>query len=113
LAHTLTLLGDHKGIARPKVVGDEYVVDASIIVTAYTAGGGVISASFFGLSSITAVSVTGTCVAVSFSAVAECTAAGAYEGGFHLFMVAMDGTNAQASGDITDTTIRIRAYGNL
>jgi len=28
-------------------------------------------------------------------------------------MVAMDGTNAQASGDITDTTIRIRAYGNL
>jgi hypothetical protein len=106
LAHTLTLLGDHKGIARPKVVGDEYVVDASIIVTAYTAGGEVISASSLGLSSITSVPAT-------FSAVAECTAAGAYEGGFHLFMVAMDGTNAQASGDITDTTIRIRAYGNL
>jgi len=113
LAHTLTLLGDHKGIARPKVVGDEYVVDASIIVTAYTAGEEVISASSLGLSSITSVSVTGNSLPATFSAVAECTAAGAYEGGFHLFMVAMDGTNAQASGNITDTTIRIRAYGNL
>jgi len=113
LAHTVTLLADHKGYTKPKANGDEYQVDASIVVTAYTAGGEVITASSLGLSSITAVVITGNSLPATFSAVAECTALGAYEGGFHLYMVNMDGTNAQASGDITDTTIRIRAFGQL
>ena len=113
MAHTVTLLADHKAFTKPKANGDEYQVDASILVTAYTAGGEVITASSLGLSSITTVVITGNSLPATYSAVAECTAAGAYEGGFHLYMVNMDGTNAQASGDITDTTIRIRAFGLL
>lgn len=33
MTNTVTLLGDHKGFARPSVLGDEYVVDAVINVT--------------------------------------------------------------------------------
>tara|TARA_R100000900_G_scaffold29537_2_gene23447 strand:- start:17711 stop:18052 length:342 start_codon:yes stop_codon:yes gene_type:complete len=113
LAHTVTLLADHKGQTRPRVSGDEYFVDAAIVVTTYTAGGEVVSASSLGLGELTSVTITGNSLPATYSASAECTAAGLYEGGFHLYLVNMDGTNAQASGDITDTTIRIRAYGNI
>lgn len=113
MAHTVTLLADHKGYTKPRVNGDEYMVDASILVTTYTTGGEVITATSLGLSSLSAVVITGNSLPATFSAVAECTATGAYEGGFHLLMVAMDGTNAEATGNITDTTIRVRAFGNL
>ena len=33
MAHTVTLLGDHKGVARPKVIGDEYVSFATVDIT--------------------------------------------------------------------------------
>lgn len=33
MAHTVTLLGDHKGVARPKVIGDEYVSLATVDIT--------------------------------------------------------------------------------
>lgn len=59
MTHTVTILADHKGIARPSVMGDEYVVDGFIDTTSYTAGGEVISASSFGLTTITAVVITG------------------------------------------------------
>lgn len=35
MTHTVTLLADHKGYTKPKVVGDEYLVRAKINLTAY------------------------------------------------------------------------------
>lgn len=35
MTHTVTLLADHKGFTKPKVVGDEYLVRAKINITAY------------------------------------------------------------------------------
>jgi len=59
MTHTVTLLAGNKGFTTPSVVGDEYVVDANVDITSYTAGGEVLSASSFGLSRINAVVVTG------------------------------------------------------
>jgi hypothetical protein len=56
---TVTLLANHKGITTPRVVGDEYVVDAVVDITSYTTNGEALTASQFGLSSINAVVVTG------------------------------------------------------
>ena len=44
MAHTVTLLADHKGFTAPKVSGDEYLVDASLLVTTATSGGEVVTA---------------------------------------------------------------------
>ena len=62
MAHTVTLIADHKGYTKPKVVGDEYVVDAFVDITSYTANGEEILASSLGLSSISCVCVTGVSV---------------------------------------------------
>ena len=53
MGHTTTRLADHKGFARPKVQGDEYVIDVSVNIATYTTGGIVIPASELGLSRIT------------------------------------------------------------
>ena len=34
---TVTLIADHKGVTTPRVMGDEYVVDAFVDITSYTA----------------------------------------------------------------------------
>lgn len=62
MAHTVTLIEDHKGSTAPRVSGDEYCVDAFIDITSYTANGEEILASSLGLSSINAVVVTGVSV---------------------------------------------------
>jgi hypothetical protein len=54
----ITILADHKGITRPKVVGDEYVVDCIVKMTVYH-DADVINASDVGLSTITAACITG------------------------------------------------------
>mgnify|MGYP003141895846 CR=1 FL=1 len=59
MAHTVTILADHKGFARPRVVGDEYMVDVSVNITNYVAGGVTVTAASCGLESITQVVVTG------------------------------------------------------
>ncbi len=51
MAHTVTLLADHKGYTRPRVMGDEYMVDASIDITTYSAPE-VVTAASLGLSRI-------------------------------------------------------------
>lgn len=51
MANTVTLLADHKGFTRPRVVGDEYMVDASIDIQTYTAPE-VVTAASLGLSRI-------------------------------------------------------------
>ena len=52
------LLADHKGFTKPKVVGDEYVVDAHVKISVYHTAD-VVNASDVGLSSITAAVITG------------------------------------------------------
>ncbi len=59
MAATITILSDHKGVSRPSVSGDEYVVDAKVNITAYEAGGVTVNASDVGLSRVTCVSITG------------------------------------------------------
>ncbi len=59
MAHTVTILADSKGYTRPRVSGDEYVVDAVIDITSYTANGEEITATSLGLSTINCVIVSG------------------------------------------------------
>ena len=115
MAHTVTLLADHKGFTKPKVVGDEYVVDAAIVVTTATSGGEVITATSLGLDSITCATITGNSLPATHDVDIEVSATGAYESNssIALLFTAMDGTNAAADGDITDTTVRLRVWGNL
>ena len=58
--YTVAILADRKGVAKPRVNGDEYQVDALLDVSTYDASGVVLSASDFGLSTITSVCHTGT-----------------------------------------------------
>lgn len=115
MAHTVTLLKDHKGMTTPRVHGDEYLVDAALVVTTATSGGEVVTAASLGLSRINAVLITGNSLPATYDVDVEVSAAGAYESGtsFALLFTAMDGTNAAANGNITDTTVRVRVYGIL
>ena len=115
MAHTVTLLEDHKGMTTPRVHGDEYLVDAALVVTTATSGGEVVTAASLGLSRINAVLITGNSLPATYDVDVEVSAAGAYESGtsFALLFTAMDGTNAAADGNITDTTVRVRVYGIL
>ena len=115
MTHTTTILADHKGMTTPKVSGDEYYVDAYIVVTTVTSGGEVITASSLGLNTINSAMITGTSLHATYQPYVEISATGAYESGksFALVFTANDGTNANAEGDITDTTLRVRVYGNL
>jgi hypothetical protein len=59
MANTVTILADHRGVSRPRVVGDEYVVDAQVETTNYVVAGEVISAASLGLSRITCAVIAG------------------------------------------------------
>ena len=115
LAYTVTNLADHKGMTAPKVVGDEYVVDALVDITSGVAAGAVIPASAFGLSAITAVSITGYDNANAVQPQVECSATGAYESGTSVAFMAtsLDGTNATLANDANFGSIRVRVWGNL
>ena len=78
MAHTISILTDHKGTARPRVNGDEYMVDAVIDVSTYVAGGVTLLASEFGLATIHSVAITGI-ANVAFYPVIMTSEAGAYE----------------------------------
>lgn len=114
----VTILADHKGIARPRVSGDEYVVDAIIDTNPYAAAGIVVNASDLGLSTITAVSITGTEKGVGntgFLLNVMLDTDGTYTtaSSFTIKATDLDGTNA-AAVDIDDTgMVRIRAYGQI
>jgi hypothetical protein len=116
LAYSVTLLADHKGIAAPKVHGDEYYVDAVIDVTSAVAAGSVIPASALGLSTISAVLITGSDnpnnstndIAVKV----ECSATGGYESGTSfalMFTTVASGTTI--SDDANGGSTRVRVYG--
>ena len=115
LEFTVTLLEDHKGVSRPKAVGDEYVVDALVDVTKVVATGSIIPASEFGLSTITAAMITGHDNANGVQPQIECSATGDYESttSLALMFTALDGTNATLANDANGGSVRMRVYGNL
>jgi len=59
MASTVTLLTDHLGSNRPKVMGIEYCVDATLNITDYAVAGEVVNASDLGLKTITQAMICG------------------------------------------------------
>ena len=118
LEYSVTLLADHKGNIIPKVVGDEYVVDALIDVTKVVAAGSEIPASALGLTTVHAVCITGddnpnnstNDIAIKV----KCSAAGAYEAStaFKLMHTTM-ASGTTLSNDANGGSVRVRAWGNL
>jgi len=78
MAHTVSILTDHKGTARPRVNGDEYMVDAMVDISTYIAGGVTLLASEFGLATIHSIAITGI-QNMTFYPFIQTDAAGAYE----------------------------------
>ena len=117
LEYTVTLLGDHKGNTRPKVSGDEYMVDAVVDVTSNLELGAEIPASAFGLSTIHCVSITGHEGLNDVYAQILTSTGGLYESdsSFKIVFTNLDGTNATAAADDADPTCatRLRIWGNL
>jgi len=111
LAHTVTLLEDHKGMTTPKVMGDEYVVDAIINITNYVQDGITITASSLGLATITQVLVTGV-EEIGHSARAVIDTDGAYASDSSFLLILSTGS-AQQAGTADEGTVRLRVFGLL
>ena len=115
LAYTVTILADHKGNTRPKVAGDEYCVDAVLDVASHVAAGAEIPASEFGLSTISAVTITGHEGTNDAYPNVLISTAGAYasSSAFKIVFTNLDGTNATAAADDGDPTCatRLRVWG--
>ena len=111
MAHTVTLLADHKGYTKPKANGDEYQVDALINITNYVSGGITLTATEVGLSQITQVMVTGV-EEIGHSARAVISSAGAYESVSSVKIILSTGS-AQQSGTADEGMIRVRVFGLL
>ena len=118
MTFTVTLLGDHKGMTTPKVVGDEYVVDAALVFTVYHTAD-VLTASLLGLSSITSAVITGNSQGALYDAVLAATdSTGLYASGTTLKVLLLDNADANDAEvanttNITDTTVRVRVWGSL
>jgi len=114
MALVVTLLPDHKGITAPKVVGDEYVVDALINMGTYANGGLTVTAAQLGLSSVHCVAMTGQDSLVGFT-VPEVDATGDYAAATSFKLNCIKGTSgANAEGGSVDYgSVRIRVWGNL
>tara|TARA_Y100001937_G_scaffold67122_1_gene91755 strand:- start:946 stop:1311 length:366 start_codon:yes stop_codon:yes gene_type:complete len=117
---TVTILADHKGVARPRVHGDEYVVDAVFDLDPHAAAGVEILASDLGLSRITAAHITGVEKFDTFLPQIHISATdGSYMDSsgnsvtdrFTIVATDLDGSNASASDADDIGFIRIRAYG--
>ena len=123
MANSVTLLADHKGFTKPRVNGDEYMVDATILIATYTTDGEVVTAASLGLSSLTTVMLTGTPPALPLHKISIQTGAnGEYSVGNTSFLLEINvdddttGVGAQLGADSTDFAaqhIRVRAFGNL
>jgi|GEM_PF-6016599 len=116
MAATVTILSDHKGFAGPKAVGDEYRVDANIEITSYTEDGEIITAASLGLSTITAVVITGCEVASGVALerfVVELSATGAYESSTSFGLVGTTASSGAESGNSDLGYVRVRAWGHI
>ena len=111
MTHVVKLLGDHKGMTTPRVHGDEYLVDASVNITAYVQGGVTVTAASLGLSRINAVLVTG-CEELTHTASAVLLDTGEYLTGTS-FKIALNigATQIGTTGD--EGMVRVRVYGIL
>ena len=111
--HTVTILADSKGFARPRAVGDEYVVDVCVDSTNLPSGGVTVLASECGLSTVTCVTVTGAenpnHYVIQPVIVAE---TGAYEStsSFKLHY-ADDLGSASTTSDTNVGSVRVRVWG--
>jgi len=117
---TVTLIADHKGVTTPKVMGDQYVVDAFVDITSYTANGEQFTASQFGLSFINAVCVTGISVdtisgGYAISMIAPEIQSGATHGGKYASASSADFQINAPAASATDNIgeIRLRIWGQL
>jgi len=115
---TVTLLADHKGIAKPKVNGDEYMVDAFVDVSTYDASGVVFSATNFGLSSISAVTLTGTSNVKFYPTFVVSGTDGSYTSSSTFTMLIVDALQATPAevadgGTHSGMQFRLRVFGNL
>ena len=118
----ITIIADHKGNARPKAVGDEYVVDCFVKMTVYH-DADVINASDVGLSSITAATITGQSTASNdgkTAAFIEVTnvATGAYTSNSSVTMLlvqALQATPAEVAdgGTHSGMQMRVRVWGQI
>ena len=114
------LLADHKGNTRPRVTGDEYVVDADVKIQVYHLAD-VVNASDLGLSTITAATITGQSQADiegETGVYIDCglgTGDYASSSSFRFTCYNNDGDCQElADGtNIDDVTIRVRVWGNL
>lgn len=111
MAHTITLLADHKGFTTPRVSGDEYFVDALVNITAYVAGGVTVTAASLGLSEITQVMVTGQ-EGLDNNALIVVSSAGEYES-TSSFKLALNTGLTEQAGTGDEGMVRLRAYGNI
>ena len=121
----ITIIADHKGNARPKAMGDEYVVDCFVKMTVYH-DADVVNASDIGLSSITAATITGITGGVSDGSMAvgayiqvptANVATGLYTSTSSIKIVLFDndGNCAMLSNgtNMDDMTFRLRVWGNI
>jgi len=112
MAATVTISADHRGVSRPKVVGDEYVVNAVISISSYTTGGESITAAQLGLSSITSVTITGLQQPATYLVSAEIDGSGDYAtDAVQLFSTDLDGTNAETTSTTAVGAVRVRVSG--
>ena len=65
MTNAITLIADHKGFTRPKVVGDDYIVLADCAISAYRTGTTATAAS----QTITAATAGDTCTSAGITRV--------------------------------------------
>jgi hypothetical protein len=114
------LLANHKGVTSPRVMGDEYFVDAHVKIQVYHLAD-VVNASDLGLSTITTAAITGLSQADiegETGIFIDCgLGTGLYESGSSFKLICynndgdcqelVDGTN------IDDVTVRLRVWGQV
>mgnify|MGYP003114076239 CR=1 FL=1 len=116
--YTVALLADHKGVSTPKVMGDEYFVDALIDVSTYDASGVVLSASDFSLSTITSITHTGTSNVLFYPTFVVSGTTGAYTSNSSVTMLlvqALQATPAEVAdgGTHSGMQMRVRVWGQI
>tara|TARA_R110002020_G_scaffold14850_8_gene52720 strand:- start:683 stop:1042 length:360 start_codon:yes stop_codon:yes gene_type:complete len=119
MVHTTVLHANHLGMTASQVAGIEYMVDATIDISTYTAQGEVVTATELGLSSIQAVLITGREVDAAHKVLNDvqvkiAAETGVYESSTSFKLVSTIASSG-AVGDADGTTgaVRIRAYGRL
>jgi|1_EtaG_2_1085319.scaffolds.fasta_scaffold01445_5 hypothetical protein len=121
----ITMLANHKGITKPRVAGDEYVVDCFVKMTVYHTAD-VINASDVGLSTITAATITGTTAGVSDGSMAvgayiqvptANVATGLYTSTSSIKIVLFDNDGdcsvLSNATNMDDMTFRLRIWGQI